>query len=80
MSNDTKKSPAFWLMVVLISGAAGLFTNALIFFVIMMVSRVDSDEWARWYFGGENYYFIGISLVLALFYIPLVKRIPNKTT
>lgn len=80
MGNDTKRTPAYWLMVMLISGAFGVFTNALLFFVTLMVAKVDSDAWARWYFGGENYYFALISLVLAIVYIPLVLRIPNKTT
>lgn len=80
MSNETKKSPAHWLLIGMISIAFGVFTNALIFFVTLMVAKVDSDAWARWYFGGENYYFALISLVLAVLYIPLVMRIPNKTT
>jgi hypothetical protein len=78
MGNDTKNSTVHWLMIIFISIAFAVFTNVLLFFIALIFVQVDGDGLATWYLGGDNHYFLWISMVLVVLYIPLVRKIPSK--
>jgi hypothetical protein len=78
MSEKKNKSAAHWVMIIFISFAMGMFANGLVFYLILMFGKIDGDAWVEWYFGGDHHYFIGISLLLAVLFMPLVNKIPNR--
>lgn len=54
----------------------GTVTNLVLFFLIaFLFAGGDGDKWVRFYFeGGDGAYFLTSSIVLALCYFPITKK------
>lgn len=68
-----------WLMIISVSGAIGAVVNIVLFFLAtLLFAGAEGDAWARWYFGNEGVYFLGVTVLLALAAFPFVKQLRSR--
>lgn len=75
MNNQLYKPTRLFYAVIAAMGL-GTVTNLVLFFLIaFMFAGGNGDKWVRFYFGGGNgAYFMIASIILALCYFPITKK------
>jgi hypothetical protein len=63
------------LVAFTVAGAIGAIANLVVFFALVFAFAKQPREWMDWYFGNNGWYFFSVTIMIACFLFPRLRKL-----